>query len=634
MAVEKVKFINIIGPLAALPDVLDICSESDNFHMENASEFSSGIKGFVAITEINPYTVLLSKATELCEKLELKPIEHHDKHFELAETEKFLDEALSKIKDYTERLGMLKNSFVDDTQIMKQIVPLINLKISLKELYALEYVDFRFGRLTKVEYEKINPVYTNAEPYIFIPTSTEGLYVWGFYFVPTSLKDKADATFSSLHFERIRLSDRANGIPSEVYEMLTLEEREYDKEISLLEAEFAAYKSSIAEKALETEAFLWAHSSVFELRKNCIRTTNTFFLAGWLAEDKVFAEKVESIQDVRCVFEEPNSDKSMPIPPTKLKNFTLFRPFEQFVTMYGLPRYGEIDPTPLVAISYSIIFGLMFGDIGQGLCLFIAGLVLALWKKMQFGKIIATVGLFATAGGFLYGSVFGYELHFGLKPLENTGHFNIMMIGSIVIGVSLIIMVIIINIINAIKRRELVPIFSHNGIAGLVFYVAVIVAVLGMMGMGKNVLSGPYIICFVVVPLLVVFFKEPLARLIRKRRKLFPEGAGGYILENAFEMIEILLSYVTNTISFVRIGAFALNHAGMMMFVFIIARMSGSSENIAVVIIGNIVVMALEGLIVGIQVLRLEFYEIFGRFFSGDGRDFIPVSSVLKKPKE
>ena len=100
---------------------------------------------------------------------------------------------------------------------------------------------------------------------------------------------------------------------------------------------------------------------------------------------------------------------------------------------------------------------------------------------------------------------------------------------------------------------------------------------------------------------------------------MFPESFGAFFMEGFFELFEICLSYITNTISYLRVGGFVLSHAGMMMAVTMIMEMAGGIGGLAVGIFGNILVMCLEGLIVGIQVLRLEFYEMFSRYFTGNG---------------
>ena len=196
---------------------------------------------------------------------------------------------------------------------------------------------------------------------------------------------------------------------------------------------------------------------------------------------------------------------------------------------------------------------------------------------------------------------------------------NFLLLAAVGVGAVIIIVSISFNILLGVRQKDWERVFfSNNGLAGLVFYLAVLFAAVATMVLGLNVLTPVYIIPFLVVPLLLMFAKEPLGKLLRGEKELFPEGVGGFVVENFFEMFEVLLSFVTNTMSFLRVGAFVLVHAGMMVVVFTLSGMVGGAGSIAVIIAGNIFVAAMEGLIVGIQVLRLEFYEIFSRFFDGD----------------
>ena len=193
-------------------------------------------------------------------------------------------------------------------------------------------------------------------------------------------------------------------------------------------------------------------------------------------------------------------------------------------------------------------------------------------------------------------------------------------------GAVVIIVSIGFNILLGLRRKDWERVFfSNNGLAGLVFYLAVLFAAAGTMALNINVFTPLYIVPFFVLPLIIMFAKEPLGRLIRGEKELFPEGVGGFAVESFFEMFEVLLSFVTNTMSFLRVGAFVLVHAGMMVVVFTLSNMVGGAGCVIVIIVGNIFVAAMEGLIVGIQVLRLEFYEVFSRFFDGEGRPFLPA---------
>ena len=101
---------------------------------------------------------------------------------------------------------------------------------------------------------------------------------------------------------------------------------------------------------------------------------------------------------------------------------------------------------------------------------------------------------------------------------------------------------------------------------------------------------------------------------------------GDYLLENIFELFEVVLSFATNTMSFLRVAGFILSHAGMMLVVVVLRDMSGSL-GLVVLALGNIFVIALEGMIVGIQTLRLEYYEMFSRYFISGGKKFTPISA-------
>ena len=112
------------------------------------------------------------------------------------------------------------------------------------------------------------------------------------------------------------------------------------------------------------------------------------------------------------------------------------------------------------------------------------------------------------------------------------------------------------------------------------------------------------------------------------------ESAGMFLIQGFFELFETLLSYFSNTLSFVRIGAFAVSHAAIMEVVLILAGAENGSPNWVVIVLGNLFVCGFEGLIVGIQVLRLEYYEMFSRFYKGSGRAFDPYTNKSNKTKK
>ena len=197
-----------------------------------------------------------------------------------------------------------------------------------------------------------------------------------------------------------------------------------------------------------------------------------------------------------------------------------------------------------------------------------------------------------------------------------------LLMAAIGLGIVLILVSMTFNIILNFKKKNMgEAILSQNGLCSVTFYVAVISAALGMLT-GIHFVNIFYILILIVLPLILMFLKEPLIRKLEEHGEMFPNGFGAFFVEGFFELFEVVLSFITNTMSFLRVGGFVLSHAGMMLVVYTLAEMVGGFGEIIVLILGNVFVMCLEGLIVGIQVLRLEFYEMFSRYYEGNGIPF------------
>ena len=429
------------------------------------------------------------------------------------------------------------------------------------------------------------------------------------------------------------------GTPDEIVENLKKDLQKVAEDTEKARKNLADYWQSEASRCIQVYSQLKELDYYFNVRRYAARYNDKFILAGWLPsrEEKALRAALDKVDGIEFSFELPGSDTHH-VPPVKLRNCRLFRPFEFFVDMYGLPRYNEIDPTAFVAITYTILFGIMFGDLGQGLCVAVIGWLMWKYKHMAVGRILIPCGISSAVFGLVFGSVFGFEhvldplYHalFGLeeKPIEvmNPSMTVNIILGAVFIGLFLIMAAMVLNIYSSLRRRDYESgIFGANGVAGLVFY-ASLVAGLGGQFIGLHLLSVPYVLLLIVLPLILIFLREPLGRLAARDPDWKPEKWGEFILQNFFELFEILLSYLSNTMSFLRVGAFVLVHAGMMMAVFAIGNMFHTFGFTVAVIIGNGLVMVMEALLVAIQVMRLEFYEMFSRYYNGDGRSFKPLS--------
>ena len=183
------------------------------------------------------------------------------------------------------------------------------------------------------------------------------------------------------------------------------------------------------------------------------------------------------------------------------------------------------------------------------------------------------------------------------------------------------------NIRTCLKQRDYENgLFGANGVAGLVFYLSLIIGAACQIGLDIPLLNLPYVLCLIVLPVLLMFFREILGRLVAHDPDWKPKKWGEFIIQNFFEVFEFMLSYLSNTMSFLRVAAFVLVHAGMMMAVFAIGGMFHTFGFTVAAVIGNVLVMGMEAVLVVIQVMRLEYYEMFSRYYIGDGKPFRPLS--------
>ncbi len=643
MAVQKLKMASIIGRMNELDEVTLRCGQSEMFHPDNVLSFYSDTTPFVPIGEDNPYTAPLQRLSDTCKKIE------HPLSFEGApdckaeEEDRVLLEYVEKFTSYIEECLKQKNDAEQKIQelnaSLRDLSHFAGMDLNLEKVTDCKFVQVRFGVLPKENYDKLS-VY-NDNPYImFFPNSSDATSYWGAYFAPTEQIDEIDRVFSSLFFKRISLTGY-QGTPEEMIVRLQQQHDEATALINEMNEKLSAHWQREKDNCQRIFNHLREKSIYFGIRHYGARYHESFVLTGWIPAkgEEEFRESLEPLESVEYSFENAEAQLEHS-PPVKLKNPRLFRPFEFFVEMFGLPSYNEVDPTIFVGITYIIMFGIMFADLGQGLCVSLVGLFM--WKKsrMRLGKILMPCGISSAIFGFIFGSVFGFEhalnpvYHalFGLedKPVEvmHPATTNIIIYSAVGIGVSLVMIAMLINIYSSVKKKKYGnALFSPNGLAGLLFYGSIVIGFGGQIAMGWQIVTTPYVLCFMIFPLLLMFFQEILSEILEGHKDWQPASWGEFITQNFFEVFEYLLSYMSNTMSFLRVGAFVLVHAGMMMVVFTLAEMSSGIGYVLVLVLGNIFVMALEALLAGIQVLRLEFYEMFSRFFDGNGRPFHPVSA-------
>lgn len=637
--IEKMKFLSITGPKDDIDRVAEQYLSKYEIQLENALSELKTVGSLRPFLETNPYKGELQTASQLMERIQSLPDGSVAKKVSLPEAVSIVQELESQLTDLNEKKEKLEHQASVLSVSMNNVIPFANLNYDLKDLLHFKYVKFRFGRMPHDYYQKFMTYVYNTIDTVVHTCQEDADYVWIVYFVPEALCDKIDAIYASLHFERFFLADEYEGTPVEATHELEKQLARTNEEIREINSQISAALEN--RKADLAAAFqkLKTYSTNFDVRKMAACTKHdehTFFiLCGWMSETDAEAFQKEIAQDGNSFcFVENNHDNIFSKPPTKLKNPKLFKPFEMFIRMYGLPSYDEFDPTMILGLTYSFLFGFMFGDVGQGLCLLIGGFLLYRAKKMNLAAIISCCGFFSTIFGFLFGSVFGFEnilepiwLHpkSAMTKLPFIGNLNTVFVVAVAMGMFIVLMTMVLNVINSLRTHDVEKAwFDTNGVAGIVFYGALTATVFLYMS-GHALPATMVLVIMFLLPLLAIFFKEPLTALVEKKAKVMPEEKGMFFVQGFFELFEVLLSYFSNTLSFVRVGAFAVSHAAMMEVVLMLAGAeAGGNPNWLVIILGNLFVCGMEGLIVGIQVLRLEYYELFSRFYKGTGREFKP----------
>lgn len=339
-------------------------------------------------------------------------------------------------------------------------------------------------------------------------------------------------------------------------------------------------------------------------------------LTGWVpkrAIERLRSSLQERLGNIHVLTTRDPLPAERPQVPTVMRSHWLFQPFVSLVKTYGVPRYGEIDPTFLFGTTFILMYGMMFGDIGHGASIAVLGLLLRRILK-HFTVFVVAVGISSTIFGFIYGSIFGYEhlIHpLWMSPLSDP---MLMLTLALYWGIGFIILATLLTIRNRLVDGELhKALFHHHGVAGLLFY-------LGLLYGGYRIANGQGL--GIGGALAIVLPYALILGYIWHENKT---AVGERILIVVVEGFETIINYISNTLSFLRVAAFSLNHVALAIAVFTLADMLDTAGHWITIVLGNVFIIGFEGAIVAIQVLRLEYYEGFSRFFSGDGREFRPI---------
>lgn len=580
------------------------------------------------------------------------------------------DDDRKKAADIIAAYTDLKTRIADATdeahkvnEAYKEAMAFSNLKVSYSELEHLSFLSLRIGRIPENQYEDLK--YRLEGSAVVIKLGNDSSHI----LVASSKKGRfaLDAELKNHNFVELEVPAEFKGVPESALKGLEQKKAEADKNLKELITE----KSNFAEThQAQIEKLLGSFTIAVQIEDVTRRLESTelvYRITGWIpaSETENYMKGLDELTEGRIAirayepFEVPSVMSGKEQVPVKLKHGKFVKSFERMIFSYGSPVYGAIDPTPFVAVFFTILFGIMFGDFGQGLFFVLFGILMLCnvikvggWNK--FAPIFMAIGISSSIMGLLTGEFFGTETV--LEPFAEwvTGLFGTprapilklmpsadpksiyVMFGVFGVAVAIGFVIntcgLVLNIINNLGRKRYAEaLLGKNGLAGAVFFWYVIALVLRIV-LAKHAVAA-YDVIIILVSLFFAAFAEPFERALNHEKPLFENGFGTYVISGAVELIEVVSGYLSNTVSFVRVGAFALSHAVLNFTILTLTEMVGGPRSIGgiiVLIAGNALIIVLEGMIVAIQVIRLQYYEFFSKFFHETGKEFKPFRFELK----
>ncbi len=523
-------------------------------------------------------------------------------------------------------------------QYMDQLRPIVSLDVDLDTLRNMKHIFALPGTIPTDRIERFSESLGHL-PFVLAILKRGGYLTTVILFGLSRDAEILKRAARSAYLNPLYIPEDYQGTPAEVMEALQVGVERAQKHHADIRAEIDTLHEIHGE---QLRFLLWrvrASNRMVTTISRYERFRYTYVITGWVPQDRLqdLESRVKEVSDnitldvleLRPRFVEDEA-------PVALENPPGVRAFQPLVTTYAYPEYRELDPTLLVALTYPLIFGIMFGDLGHGLLLALLGLFLSKSKiptlrgVSALGSVAVACGVVAMIFGLLYGSVFGFEdilSPLWRNPLQD---INTILLTTVKLGIGLLSLGMIMNMLNAVRKRDWGAfLFDSYGLVGLLFYWSLIGLAFSLLGQGIGQTFNVVLIGSAIVLGLGVVFGEPLERLVDGEEELFEEGLGTFVPLAFFELFETLLSFLSNTLSYVRMGAFAVAHGALSLTVFILAETFSPAKGLGywlVVVLGNLFIVGFEGMIVSIQTLRLEYYEFFTKFFSGGGTPFKPLA--------
>jgi V/A-type H+/Na+-transporting ATPase subunit I len=556
-----------------------------------------------------------------------------------------------QVKGSSEQLSTEKKRLELLESQLRQLEPIADVKVEVGALNKSTYMHSILGVIPAANISRLQSSIGRV-PHVFFTLREDSQKPVVWLMGPKSNSDVLDRAAKSAYLNPLSLPDEFSGTPEQITASLKKEIDSAKKKISELEASLGQLAGV---HKVELQKLLWdAHIS--RVMADAIvkfgQLRHTYVVVGW----------VPTAELERLTTQLKNTSKEVLIEtiatsraghhsniPVALNENKWLRPFKELLTTYGRPSYGEFDPTILLAISFPLLYGAMFGDIGQGLVMLLAGFLAhnkIMFKAMQsIGLLFVYCGVSVVFFGFMYGSIFGFEGHYvhdylgfdlhpvWLSPIHGENILSVLRV-AIDVGIIILFLSYLLSFFNNIRVKDWAHLFfGHTGVVAFLFFICFLSLLGGFLGSTPIAPQLALMISKLPLPFniltpvfaLGLMFNGLFRNIAEGHRPFIQGGMGMFIVTSFMDLFEGVISMLSNTLSFVRVGAFAVAHGGLSLAIFALAGEEADLGFWITIVLGNIFIIGFEGLIVYIQTMRLHYYEILGKFFHGGGMRFEPL---------
>ncbi len=660
----KLARVTIQAPESDIPAVMQVLGEMRMLHLINLQETHLGRVGYKASVDLDllgRYQTILHQVNRLLAALPpaapagkgIKPpsdstaardLRIDREVFNLEEKISVISKEVSPLVEQIER-GV--KALSEHRTLVARLSLLEPSGIDFDRFSDLRYVCWHAGLVPRENMDRLEASLTDIH-HALVPVSTKEKRVALIAFALKEDEPVLVRALKSAFWDPFKLPSDVHGTAAEVLERLSEELSDLEKRMEDLQEARQRLASQYGHELRTMRSRAELAVSLIRAASKFGQIDHTYIISAWLPVSMFdhLRKRISEVTSNRAIVDitDPSDIREVRSGILKLpilfNNPALIRPFERLVTMYGTPSYQEVEPTAFFAITFLMLFGMMFGDVGHGALLCLGGWYIfrRMFRYMDYGIILMECGISSMLFGVLYGSVFGVENlipALWIHPMSRIDYFMKMAAG---VGVFMISAGLVFNIINVIRMRRYAELLSASGLAGALLYWLGVG--LGVRWMLNGELDPQEIMIAKAVAaglVAVMIFQKPVRMLImRMRGQKVPgsvsSGIGVQLLESFIEVADDMLRFAGNTVSFVRVAAFALAHAGLFVAVFTLADMVREAHGSGLlyyftIVAGNAIIVMLEGLVVSIQTIRLEYYEFFSKFFRGGGEAFKPLTS-------